>query len=72
MSEKGIGGMDVSCRGAAERYGSMFDFSRIAVVCMYTTPFTLQSDRNYIYIYIYPSIFFTELAAARELHIALL
>lgn len=62
--------MDVSCRGAAERYGSMFDFSRIAVVCMYTTHFTLQSDRNYIYIYI--SIFFTELAAARELHIALL
>lgn len=30
VSEKGIGGMDVSCRGAAERYGSMFDFSRIA------------------------------------------
>jgi len=67
VSEKGIGGMGISCRGAAERYGSMFNFSRIAVVCMYTTSFTLQGDRNYIYIF-----FFTELAAARELHIALL
>lgn len=53
-----------------DRYGSMVDFSRIAVVgryLMYTTSFTLQGDRNYIYIF-----FFTELAAARELHIALL
>lgn len=69
MSEKGLEGwMSLAVVLPRDTYGSMFDFSRIAVVCMYTTSFTFQSDRNYIYI----SIFFTELAAARELHIALL
>lgn len=63
--------MDVSCRGAAERYGSMFNFSRIAVV-PYACIQRLSLSRAIGIIYIYTSIFFTELAAARELHIALL